>query len=230
MLFSSVSTDTTEFRYLKADQPKSNFTIFLPREKHHRYFLDHCEGLFYIRSDKNAKNFQVFTAPESDSSRKNWKIFIAHDKDVLIEGIDLFRDFAVSYEKSQALNRLRILDFKSLKWNMIPFAEPVYAVSPGDTPEFTSRTYRYAYQSLTTPPSIFDYNTQTGKSLLRKQQEVPGDYIPSQYVSERQWVTARDGAKVPLSIVYKKGFKRDGTRPVFHWLRRLWIRFACRFC
>jgi oligopeptidase B len=214
LLLAAVSTDTTEFRYLKADQPKFDFTVFLPREKQHRYFLDYREGFFYIRSDKGAKNFQVFTAPEADPNPKNWKIFIPPDKDVLIDDIDLFRDFAVSVEKSQALNRMRIYDFKSGKWSAISFPEPVYAAFPGDTPEYTSTTYRYNYQSLVTPSSVFDYDTQTAKSILRKRQEVPGGYDPSQYICERQWVTVRDGVKVPLSIVYKKGFERDGTRPL----------------
>lgn len=214
LLLSATSTDTTEVRYLKADQPKSDFTVFLPREKQHRYFLDHREGLFYIRSDKGAKNFQVLTAPEEDPAPKNWKIFIPHTNAVLIDDLDLFRDFAVSVEKSQALNQMRIFDFKSGTWRAISFPETVYSAFPGDTPEYASTTYRYNYQSLVTPSSIFDYDTLTGKSTLLKQQEVPGGYVASQYVSERQWVTARDGVKVPLSIVYKKGFERDGTRPL----------------
>lgn len=214
LLLSAGSTDTTEVRYLKADQPKSDFTLFLPREKQLRYYLDHRENLFYIRTNKNAKNFQVFTAPADNPDLKNWKIFIDHDKDVLLQDIDLFRDFAVSVEKSQALNRMRIFDFKSGTWRSIPFPEPVYSASPGETPDYASTTYRYSYQSLITPSSVFDYDTQTGKSILLKQQEVPGGYVPSQYVSERQWVTVRDGVNVPLSIVYKKGFARDGTRPL----------------
>jgi oligopeptidase B len=215
LLLSSVSTDTSEVRYLKADQPKSDFTLFLPREKQHRYFLDHRENLFYIRSDKTAKNFQILTAPDNDPDPKNRKVFVPHDKDVLVEDMDLFRDFAVSVEKSQALERIRIFNFKSGEWSSIQFREPVYAALPGDTPEYESTTYRYNYQSMITPPSVFDYDTQTGKSALLKQQEVPGGFDPSQYVSERQWVTVRDGVKVPLSIVYKKGFQRDGTRPLF---------------
>jgi oligopeptidase B len=214
VLLGAYSTDTTEFRYLRAEQAHSSFAVFLPREKQHRYFVDHRENLFYIRSDKGARNFQVFTAPETDPSAKNWKVFIAHDQGVLVENMDLFRDFAVSVEKSQALNRLRVFDFKSGKWSTIAFPEPVYAASPGMTPEYDSTTYRYTYQSLITPPSVFDYDIVTGKSILRKQQEVPGGYDPSQYVSERQWVTVRDGVKVPLSIVYKKGFPRDGARPL----------------
>jgi oligopeptidase B len=204
------STDTTEVRYLRADRPESNFTVFLAREKKHRYDIDHRENLFYVRTNKNPKNFQIVTAPESDPDPKNWKVFIAHDPNVLIEGIDLFHDFAVAIEKSEALNRIRIYDFKSGQWNSIVFPEPVYSAFPGGTPDFHSKTFRYSYQSLITPSSVYDYDTQTGKSTLLKRQEVLGGYDPSQYVSERQWATARDGVKVPLSIVYKKGFQRDG--------------------
>lgn len=214
VLLGASSTDTSDVRYLRADQPQGAFTLFLPREKGQRYFVDHREDLFYIRSNKGATNFQVFTAPVDDPNPKNWNVFIAHDKDVLVEDIELFRNFAVAVERSQALNRLRVFDFKSRKWSAIAFPEPLYSVFPGDTPEFTSTTYRYRYQSLVTPASVFDYDTETGKSILRKQQEVPGGYDPSQYVSERQWVTVRDGVTVPLSIVYKKGFQRDGTRPL----------------
>jgi oligopeptidase B len=215
LLLDVMSSDTTEVRYLHAAEPQSHFAVFLPREKKHRYEVDHRENLFYIRSNKGAKNFQVMTAPEADPNPKNWKIFIPHSDDVLVEDIDLFRDFAVSVEKSQALNRMRIYDFKSAAWSNIPFPEPVYSAFPGGTPDYDSKTYRYSYQSLTTPPSVFDYDTQTGTSTLLKQQEVLGGYDPTQYVSERQWATARDGVKVPLSIVYKRGFHRDGKGPLF---------------
>jgi oligopeptidase B len=215
LLLDIASTDTTEVRYLHAGQPQAGFAVFLPREKKHRYDVDHREGVFYIRTNKDAKNFQIVTAPAADASPKNWKVFLPHSDDVLIENIDLFRDFAVAVEKAQAVNRMRIYDFKSGTWNSIPFPEPVYSAFPGGTPDYESKTYRYSYQSLITPPSVFDYDTQTGKSTLLKQQEVPGGYDPSQYASERQWATARDGVKVPLSIVYKKGFKRDGKGPLF---------------
>ena len=201
------STDTTEVRYLRADQPASNFTVFLAREKKHRYDIDHRDNLFYIRTNKNAKNFQIVTAPENDPSPKNWKVFVAHDDNVLIEGVDLFRDFAVSIEKSEALNRIRIYDFKSGKWNSIAFPEPVYSVFPGGTPDYNSKTFRYSYQSLITPSSVYDYDAQTGKSTLLKRQEVLGGYDPSQYVSERQWATARDGVKVPVVDRLQKGLQ-----------------------
>jgi oligopeptidase B len=214
VLLAAESTDTSEFKYLKADHPAGDFTLFLARESGHRYYLDHRENLFYIRSDKGAKNFQVFTAPVNDARRENWKIFIPPDPDIQVQDIELFRDFAVAVEKSQALNRMRFFDFKAQKWSAISFPEPVYAAFPGETPDFHSKTFRYSYYSLVTPPSVYDYNTLTGQSKLMKQQEVPGGYDSAQYVSERQWVTARDGVKVPLSVVYKKGFKRDGAGPL----------------
>jgi len=132
-----------------------------------------------------------------------------------VEGIDLFHGFAVALEKTQALNRMRIYDFQSATWKTIPFSEPVYAAFPGGTPDYDSTTYRYNYQSLIVPPSVFDYDTHVGNSILLKQQEVLGGYDPAQYVSERQWATARDGVKVPLSIIYKQGFQRDGKGPLF---------------
>jgi oligopeptidase B len=155
------------------------------------------------------------TAPENDTARQNWKVFLAHRDDVRIDTIDLFQDFAVSVEKSQALSHLRVHNFKTGTWTPITFPEPVYSVFPGGTPEYESTTYRYNYQSLITPSSIFDYDTRTGKSTLLKQQEVPGGYDPKLYASERLWATARDGVKVPISIVYKKGKARDGKAPLF---------------
>jgi oligopeptidase B len=207
--------DTTEVRYQRADRPQAAWSVFLPREKKRRYYVDHREDLFYIRDDKPGPNFGVFTAPESDPAPKTWKVFIPLRADVLIEDIDLFRDFAVAVEKSQALNAIRLYNFKTSAWTPISFPEPVYSAFPGGTPEYSSTTYRYNYQSLITPSSIFDYDTRTGKSTLLKQQEVLGQYDPSQYASERLWATARDGTKVPISIVYKKGFPRDGKGPLF---------------
>ena len=209
------STDTTEVRYIDAGAPDRDFAVFLPREKKHRYSVDHREGKFYIRSDKGAKNFQILTAPTADPSPKNWKVFVAHQEDVLNEGIDLFQHFAVVVEKSKALNTMRFLDFRTNKWSTLTFPEPVYAAFPGGTPEFDTTQYRYSYQSFITPPSVFDYDMETHKSKLLKQQDVLGGYDPKQYESARLWATARDGTKVPLSIFYKKGFKRDGKSPLF---------------
>ena len=209
------SKDTTEFRWLRADHPRGDFAVFLPREKKHRYYVDHRENLFYIRTNKDGRNFAIMTAPESDPAPKNWKVFIPQRDDVLLQDLDLFQDFAVSVERSQALDQLRVYDFHSAKWTGVPFPEPVYAASPGGTPEFASKTYRYNYQSFITPPSVYDYDVHSGQSALLKRQEVPGGYDPTQYACERLWATARDGVKVPVSIVYRKGFTRDGHAPLF---------------
>ena len=213
------SKDTTEFRYLKASEPQHDFATFLPREKKHRYYVDHREDMFYIRtnrdgSGKELKDFQIVTAPESDPARANWKTFIAMRDGTLLEDLELFKDFAVAVEKSEALNHLRVYDFKSQTWREMSFPEPVYAASPGTNLEYETSTYRYGYQSLVTPPSVVDYHVNTGQSQLLKQQEVPG-YDASLYTSERLWATARDGVKVPVSIVFRKGFKRDGNGPLF---------------
>ena len=209
------SKDTAEVRYLRADRPADSFTVLLPREKGHRYYLDHREGLFYIRTNKPGHNFAIVTAPVSDPSPKNWKTFVAHRENVRIHDIDVFRDFAVSVEKSDALNQLRVYDFKSGAWKSITYPEPVYSVFPSSTPDYESPTYRYNYQSFITPSSVYDYEVASGKSTLLKRQEVLGAYDPSQYASERLWATARDGVKVPISIVYKKGLQRDGRSPLF---------------
>src|SRR5262249_3230666 len=143
--------------------------------------------------NKDAKNFRVATAPEANVSPKNWKPFLAHQNEVLLSDIDVFRNFAVAVETTEAVNRLRVYDFKTAKWSAISFPEPVYSAFPGITPDFDSTTYRYTYQSFLTPSSVFDYDTRSGESKLLKQQEVLGGYDRKQYMSERLWATARDG-------------------------------------
>src|SRR5262249_18471151 len=156
--------DTTECRYLRADQPMSTFATLLPRRKAHRYYVDHREGLFYIRTDRDGVNFSVVTAPDNAPAEKNWKVWIAARKDVLLSDIDLFKDFAVSVEKSEAVNRLRIYSFAKKAWSDIPFPEKVYTAMPGGTVEFASPTYRYSYQSFITPASVYDYDVAGGTS------------------------------------------------------------------
>lgn len=209
------ATDSTEVRYLAADQPAAPLKLFLARQKDHKYDLDHREGLFYIRTNRNAKNYRVMTAPVSDPAPRHWKEFLPHRKDVLIQDVALFKDHAVAYEKVEALNRMRVLDFKTGQWTSIAFPEPVYSASPAENPEYDTTLFRYNYSSLITPLSIFDYDMREHRAALLKRQEVLGAYDPNQYVSERLWATARDGAKIPLSVLYKKGLKRDGNAPLF---------------
>ena len=210
----SYSKDTTEQSYLRADRPDDKFTVVVPREPMHRYYLDHRENLFYIRTNKYGHNFAVATAPDRDPSLKNWRLIVPHRDNVLIEGIDLYKDFHVVVEQSNALTNIRIYTFQTSQWSSIAFPEPIYSVFPGGTPDFDSKTIRYSYQSFVTPNSVFDYDVASGKSTLLKQQDVLGGYDPKQYVSERQWATASDGTKVPISLVYKNGFEKNGTGPV----------------
>jgi len=210
------STDTWETRVLDAAVPSGEFSVLLPREKGHKYDVEHRDGLLYIRTNKDAKNFRVVTAPISDPGPGSWKEFLPHRPDVLMEGLDLFKDHAVAREKSQGLTRFRVLGFKSGTWREVDFPEKVYSAFGGGTPEFDTRLFRFNYQSMITPSSVYDYHMETGDRTLLKQQEVLGGYDPSRYATERLWAMARDGVRVPISIVYRKGFKQDGKAPL--WL------------
>ncbi|WP_291271594.1 S9 family peptidase [Geothrix sp.] len=211
----SRSTDTWESRYLSAAKPGGAFKVLLPREKGHKYDIEHREGTFYIRTNKNAKNFRLVTAPVATPGPKHWKAFLPHRPEVLLEGMEPFQDFLVVAEKSQGLSHFRFQDLKTGRWQDVRFPESVYAAFPGGTPEYTSKTFRFVYQSMVTPQSIYDCDMGSGKQTLLKQIEVLGGYDKSQYATERLWAPARDGVKVPLSVVYKKGIKRDGTAPLF---------------
>jgi oligopeptidase B len=176
--------------------------------------VEHREGLFYLRTNRNAKNFRLVTAPVSDPSPSHWKELLPHRADVLLDGTELFQDYLVASEKSAALEHFRVLDFHSGQWHEIDFPESVYSAFEAFTPEYASHTFRFSYQSLVTPDSTYDYDMGTRQRVLMKRQEVPG-YNPAQYATERQWALARDGAKVPLSIVYRKDLKRPGPAPLF---------------
>ncbi len=210
------STDTWEMHVLDAAKPSGELKIVLPRENGHKYDLEHRDGLFYIRTNKGAKNFRVVTAPVSDPAPGNWKELVPHNPDVLLEGFEIFKDHAVAHEKSEGLNRFRVLSFKTGAWHEIDFPEAVYSAYGGGTPEFDTRKFRISYESMITPTSVFDYDLETFERTLLKQQEVLGGYDAAQYATERLWATARDGVKVPVSIVYRKGFARDGKAPL--WL------------
>ena len=209
------STDTWEMRYLDATKPLGAFKVLLPRQKGHKYDFDHREGTFYIRTNRKAKNFRLVTAPAATPGPSHWKPFVAHRSDVLIRAVDLFRDFLVVVQQREGLTQFRIQDLKSGTWRDVAFPESIYAASPGGTPEYTSKAYRLSYQSMVTPESIYDCDLATGKQTLLKETEVLGGYDKAQYTTERLWATARDGVKVPVSLVYRKGLKRDGSAPLF---------------
>ena len=209
------STDTWETRFMPADQPKGAFKTVLPREKGHKYSVDHREGLFYIRTNKGAKNFRVVTAPAANPSPAHWKDFVPAQADVLVEGVDLFKQHVVVMEKRLGLSHFRIHDFAKGGWHEMTFPEAVYSAFPGGTPDYDTKVWRFSYQSMVSPSAVYDYDFATRERKLLKQQEVLGGYNPRDYVTERLWATARDGVKVPISILFKKGMKRDGQAPLF---------------
>ena len=214
ILLQAAAKTSTEFRYLPADQPSAALKVILARQPDHEYDVDHRGNLFYIRTNKGAKNFRVVTAAVTDPSERNWRQFVAHRPAVKVEGISLFSDQAVLSEWENGLEQIEIVNFVNGERKRIAYPEPVYAAGLGPNFEFKTRMLRYNYQSLVTPPSVFDYDMTTGQSTLKKQTEVPGGFDRANYVSERLFATAQDGTKVPLSVVYRKSVKKDGTAPL----------------
>ena len=215
MIFlTSFAKTMREVRYAPADNSNAAFKIVLPREKDHEYSVDYDNDQFYITTNKNAKNFRVVTAPVSDPAEKNWKEYIAHNPKIKIEDVNFFKDYAVVSELENGLEYLRVIDKKTGNSKRISTPEEVYSMSVGANPEYNQTKIRYNYTSMVTSPSTFDYDARTDKSVLLKQQEVLGGYDAKNYETKRVWATARDGVKVPVAIVYKKGVKLDGSAPM----------------
>lgn len=214
ILLGSESKTATEWQYLPAGAPTAGLKVISPREADHEYNVDHRGDLFYIRTNKGAKNFRVMTAPVANPGQASWKELIAHRPEVKVEDIDLFADHLVLSEWEKGLQRLEILDFKTNKKRRIQFPEPVYSASLAQNREFATPVVRYNYQSLVTPSSVFDYNMNTGHATLLKETEVPGGFNKSNYKSERLFAIATDGTKIPLSVVYRNGTKLDGSAPL----------------
>jgi oligopeptidase B len=210
----SYAKTSRELQYLPADNPTGQFKVILPRVEGHEYDVDHYGGEFYITTNKGAKNFRVVTAPMSDPSEKNWKPFIAHKPGLKIEGLSFFANHVVVSEREGGLNYLRVIDMKTKDSHRLATDEADYAMGLSSNPEFNTTTVRFNYQSMVTPSSVYDYDLNTRQRTLLKRQEVLGGYDPTRYEARRIWATAKDGTKVPISIVHKKGVKLDGTAPL----------------
>jgi oligopeptidase B len=214
MIFAGAESKTsTEYRYLPVNTPTAELRMISPREADHEYDVSYRDGSFYIRTNKGAKNFRVVTAPISNPGRANWKELVAHRPAVKIAGVDLFADHMVLSEWEKGLEQIEIHDFKTKKTHRVEFPEPVYSASIAENREYLTPVVRYKYQSLVTPSSVFDYDMNTRKSTLLKETEVPGGFNKANYKSERVFATAKDGTKIPLSIVYRAGTKLDGSAP-----------------
>ena len=214
LVLSSGSFTTSEAWVLPANRPNDPFRVVSPRQKDVLYAVNHQNGRFVIRTNAGgANNFKLVTAPESDPSRANWTDLVPHRETVLLDGFDVFRDHLVLYERTNALRQIRVRDIRSSDEHVIAFEEPVYTAGPGSNPEYNTTMLRFGYQSMVTPSSVYDYDMATRRRELRKQNEVLGGYDPSQYATERTWARASDGTMVPVSLVYRKPFERDGAAP-----------------
>ena len=214
------SHTTTEYHYLASSAPTEKFTLIAPRVADQEYYPEHRDGRFFIRVNDTGKNFRIVSTPIQNSEREHWVEVLPEDKNIPLEDFDLFDSFAVVSERRQGLDVLRVYGFEGATLTStsaeVTFPDPTYSAGLHVNRDFYARTFRYSYQSLTSPASIFEYDVASGASRLLKQQEVPGGFSTSDYASERQWAVAPDGVKVPVSIVYRKdNFQRDKTNPIY---------------
>lgn len=216
ILICSSSTLTTEFRTLLADNPKGKFKVFQKRKRGLEYSISHFEDHFYIVTNKDkAINFKLMKTLESKTSMDNWEDALAHREDVLLEDIDIFRDFLVVSERSNGLCKIRIMPWNGEAEYYLPFESETYTAHATSNVDFDTDILRYAYQSMATPASIIDFDMKTKEKTVRKEQEVlGGSFDKDNYIEERVWATAKDGTQIPISMVYKKGLKKDGKNPL----------------
>ena len=210
----SKATLSSEVSWINADQPNDALVVFQPRMKEVLYSVDHANDRFYIRTNQQAKNFKIVTCAEDNTGESSWKELIAHRQDVLVSGFELFKNFIAINERRNGLTQIHIVNTQNNESHFLPFDEPTYVAGIGSNPEYNSDTLRFNYTSLTTPNSVYDYNIVTKDKRLMKQQEVLGGFDAQQYETERMFATAKDGIQIPISIVYKKGFIKDGNSPL----------------
>jgi len=176
--------------------------------------VEHHGDHFFIVTNDKAKNFKLMRAPVSDPGKKNWREVIGHKPEIKIEGMDVFEDYLVVYERENGLDQIRVRPFGPGREHRIRFPEPVYTAWGASNPNFQSGKLRFTYSSLVTPASVYDYDMKTRKRIFKKRTEVRGGYKPSRYASERIFAVSHDGAKVPISLVYRKGLKKNGQSPL----------------
>ena len=211
----STATLSSETLMIDAARPSDAFKAFQPRMKDVLYSVVSLADKFLIRTNKDdAKNFKLMECPLSATSVVSWKEVIPVRPDVLLQDVEEFKDFLVINERKDGLVKLRVRNLKDHSEHYIDFGEPAYSANFGANPEYNSTTLRYGYTSLTTPSSTFDYDLSLRVKTLKKQQEVLGGYDSKEYVTERLYATAKDGVRVPISLVYKKGLKKDGKAPL----------------
>ena len=214
IFFAAGSHTASEWRWIPANEPNSELRLISTREKDHEYDVDHRGDLFYIRTNKGCRNFRAVTAPMASPGQDHWTELLPCRGDVMLESIDTFADWAVFTEREDGLPRLSVRDWKTGATYRVDFPEAIYSAFLTGNHEFQTSRVRFEFESYTTPPSIYDFDMATKQRKLLKQQEVLGGYDPSRYTSERRYATASDGVRVPISVVYKKGFAADGKAPM----------------
>ncbi|MHC5110812.1 MAG: S9 family peptidase [Planctomycetota bacterium] len=207
-------TLSNEYRYLPAENPYGDFKVFQPRERNHEYTVDHIGDKFLIRTNDKARNFRLMETPVANTTRSHWKEVIGHRDDVFLTGFELFNDHMVVSERKNGLVQLRVMPWAGQGEHYLDFGEAAYSAYVGTNREMDSKVLRFGYASMTTPRSVFDYDMETRQKTLKKQDEVLGGFDSADYVTDRLYAPARDGVKVPISIVYRKGTSRDGTNPL----------------
>ncbi len=210
----SMSTLSTEVHYLLADRPEESPSLFLPRECEHEYFVIDGADRFFILSNDGAENFKIMQAPLDDTSKSAWTEVVGHRLEVLIDGMEVFEHYVVMSTVERGLDQIEVLDRMSGERYRLEFDEPAYTVYPDDNYEYRSCVLRYTYESMTTPQSTYDVDLRTREHALIKREEVRGGFDPENYASERIFVTARDGASVPVSLVYRLDLGEVGRRPL----------------
>ena len=219
LIIGSSSTLSSEYRFLDADAPDGRFNIFQERTKKLEYSIAHYNGSFYIISNKDdATNFKISKTSEKTTGKENWQDVIPHRASVLIEDIEIFKNYLVVNEREHGLNKLRIISWNKEEDYYLPFNSETYTTYIGNNPDFESDMLRYGYNSLTSPSSVIDYNLKTKQSEIKKELEVlGGTFKKENYESQRIWATASDGIKIPISLVYKKGMALDGSNPLLQY-------------
>ncbi len=215
LMIASTQTLSSEYRYIDADKPEGEFRVFQPRQRDIEYDVDHHKGHFYIRTNLEAENFRLMKTPVSQTSIGNWQEVIPNRGDVFLEGLEIFKDHMVAVERKDGLLKLRVMPWTGPGEHYLDFGEPAYVAFPSNNYEMDTRILRYSYSSLTTPQSVYDYDTASREKKLLKRDEVMGGFDPKNYRSERLYSTAQDGLRVPVSLVYHTDLKKDGTNPLF---------------
>ncbi len=211
----SASHTTSEARYIPANDPTAEWKVIEPRKQDVEYYPDHNGDSFYIRVNDTGRNFRLVTAPVTAPGSKNWHEVMAHNPDIMLDDMDLFRNFLVLYQRENGLPQIRVIDLRSGESKKIAFPEPAYAATAYVNRVYNTTEFRYGYQSPITPQSVYSYDMEKGTSTLLKQKEVPGGYDRTKYQLDQIYAPAADGVKIPISVVYLKGTKFDGKGPLY---------------